>query len=100
MCWSDISRIDRIRRAHAKKYNFGKQNWVKKDQDGKKPWYCKLYQVGQCHFHRDHEYAGKMQKHICSFCLSQGHISANPEKECQKAKLKNSKNVSGAAQNQ
>ena len=100
VCWSDTNRIDRIRRAHAQKHSSGKQNWVKKDQDGKKPWYCKLYQTGQCQFHRDHEYAGKIQRHICSFCLSQGRISGHPEKECQNSKFKNSKNVSGAAQNQ
>ena len=99
VCWSDTSRIDCIRRAHAQKHNFGKQNWVKKDQHVKKSWFCKLYQIGQCQFHRGHDYAGKLQKHICSFCLSQGRISGHPKKECQNAKLKNSKNVSGAAQN-
>ena len=26
VCWSDTSRIDRIRRAHAQKHNFGKEN--------------------------------------------------------------------------
>ena len=35
-----------------------------------------------------------MQKHICSFCLSQGRISGHPEEECQNSKLKNLKNVS------
>ena len=59
----------------------------KKIRMAKKPWYCKLYQVGQCQFHRDLEHAGKVHKHICSFCLSQGRISAHPEKECQNAKL-------------
>ena len=46
--WSDTSRIDRIRRAHAQKHNhFSKQNWARKDHENKKPWFCKLYQIGQ-----------------------------------------------------
>ena len=99
VCWSDTSRIDRIIRAHAQKHShFTKQDWVKKDQDPKKPWFCKLYQIGQCQFQKDHEFGGKVQKHICSFCLSQGLVSGHPEKECQNPKRQSSKNVSGAAQ--
>ena len=64
--WSDTNRIDRIRRAHAQKHTqFGRQNWAKRIQTQKKPWVCKLYQVGQCQFAKDHEFAGKIQKHIC-----------------------------------
>ena len=83
VCWSDTSRIDWIRRAHAQK---------------QKPWFCKLYQTGQCQFQKDHEFGGKVQKHICSFCLTQGRVSGHPEKECQNPKRQSSKNVSGAAQ--
>ena len=36
VCWSDTSRIDRIRRAHAQKHkNFTKQNWIKKIRNSK-----------------------------------------------------------------
>ena len=101
VCWSDTSRIDRIRRAHAQKHcHFGKQNWGRKDQDVKKPWYCKLYQTGKCQFSKDHEYGGKIHKHVCSFCLSQGRISGHPEKECQSVKHHIPKNKIGAAQTQ
>ena len=79
--WSDTSRIDRIRRPHAQKHNhFSKQNWARKDHDNTKPWFYKLYQTGQCQFQKDHEYGGNIQKHICSFCLSQGRILGHPEK--------------------
>ena len=100
VCWSDTSRIDQITGAHAQKHNhFGKQNWATKGQDSKKPCYCKLYQIGQCQFSKDDEYGGKIQKHISSFCLSQGHISGHPEKECQNSKCHISQNKSVATQN-
>ena len=97
--WSDTSRIDRIWRAHAQKHtHFGKQNWAKRDFENKKPWFCKLYQLGQCRYKKDHEFGGKMQKHICSFCLTQEKIAGYPHKECTFVKRHNSKYEVGAAQ--
>ena len=96
--WHNTNRIDRIRRAHAQKHSHqSKQNWVKNGETQKKPWYCKLLQSGQCQHAKDHEFGGKMQKHICSFCLTQGRILAHPEKDCHFHK-KFTKNEQGAAQ--
>ena len=94
--WHDTHRIDRIRRAHAQKHT-GKQNWGR-NFESKKPWFCKAYQQGQCTFARDHESGGKMQKHICSFCLMQGRTLAHPEKDCVHARKNQSKNEQVAAQ--
>ena len=98
--WTNMSRIDRIRRAHAQKHHVGKQNWGKKESESKTPWFCKSYQFGQCLFNKDHEQGGKMHKHICSHCLSQGKILAHPQKDCNNVKRQNSKNEFGAAQHQ
>ena len=95
--WEDLDRIDRIRRAHAQKHVSGRSGWVKpSDHSGRKPWYCKNYQTGTCNYSRDHELNGKIQKHICSFCLAGGRQVGHPEKECPHRK-QNSKNEHAAA---
>ena len=94
--WSDTTRIDRIRRAHAQKHNPPhRQNWAK-NWDQRKPWFCKPFQSGTCQFGKDHEVNGKMHKHICAYCLTQGRFLGHPERDCQLKK--NSKNEQTAAQ--
>ena len=70
--WEDMDRIDRIRRAHAQKHVAGRGSWAKPSDPGGKPWFCKSYQTGVCTHHRDHESNGKLQKHICAYCLMGG----------------------------
>ena len=94
--WSDTPRIDRIRRAHAQKHTSHRTNWVK-NQDVKKPWFCKAFQTNACRFQKDHEVNGKIHRHICSYCLSQGRIMNHSEKECAFSR-KVSKNEQVAAQ--
>ena len=96
--WTNTSRIDRIRRAHAQKHQVGRENWGKKDSEAKKPWFCKSYQFGQCTFSKDHEQGGRMHKHICAHCPSLGKILAHPQKDCNNVKRQNSKNELAAAQ--
>ena len=90
--WEDLDRIDRIRRAHAQKHVSGRSGWGKpSDHSGRKPWYCKNYQTGNCSHSRDHEFNGRIQKHICSNCLAGGRQVGHPERECphKKHNLKN-----------
>ena len=95
--WEDLDRIDRVRRAHAQKHISNKSTWGKvSDHSGRKPWYCKNYQTGSCAYSRDHDFNGKLQKHICSFCLIGGRQLAHPEKECT-YKKQNAKNDQAAA---
>ena len=97
--WCDTTRIDRIRRAHAQKHNPPhRQNWVKNPDSQKKPWYCKPFQLGFCKFGKDHEQNGKMHKHICAHCLTQGRFLGHPEKDCQFLAKQSSKNEQIAAQ--
>ena len=83
--WEDTARIDRIRRAHAQKHVDGSRSWVKSDKL-QKPWYCKQFQNGSCSYNKDHEVNGKIHKHLCAFCLSQGRFLRHPEKDCILAK--------------
>ena len=64
--WEDTDRIDRIRRAHAQKHAPARGGWAKPSDPGKKPWFCKNFQSGNCTHSRDHEFNGKLQKHICN----------------------------------
>ena len=95
--WLNTQRIDRIRRAHAQKHNP-----AHKQTSGdtcKKLWYCKAFQSGSCHFTKDHGVSGKLHKHICAHCLSQGRFMGHSEKECNSWKKSfHSKNEKSAAQ--
>ena len=80
--WRDTNRIERIRRAHAQKHHNTSTKYGLKAEFAKKPWFCRFYQNGTCQYQKDHEYNGKLQKHICAFCLSQGKTLGHPEKDC------------------
>ena len=97
LTWADTSRIERIRRTHAQKHNTSKPNWAK-NQENKRPWFCKQFQSGTCNFFKDHEVSGQLHRHICAFCLSQGRQLAHSEKDCHFAKGNGPKNDQGAAQ--
>ena len=59
--WEDLDCIDRIHRAHSQKHVSGRSGWGKpSDHSGRKPWYCKNYQTGNCSHSCDHEYNGKI----------------------------------------
>ena len=83
--WQETHKIDRIRRAHAQRHTAIRQN-QSRSTSGSKPWFCKQYQSGNCSHKRDHELNGRLQKHICSFCLSLGKVFSHPEKDCYQAK--------------
>ena len=85
--WDDTAPIDRVRRAHAQKHvqnfkNYGKNGEV----SSKRPWFCKMYQLGSCLFAKDHESNGKLHRYICANCLEKGRQLNHPEKDCLWAK--------------
>ena len=90
LTWLDTTRIDHIRRAHAQKHQ-SKQNWGNKVGE-KRPWFCKNFQTGTCSYSKDHETGGKLQKHFCAFCLTQGRVLNHSEKDCQMVKKQQPKN--------
>ena len=78
--WEDGDRIDRIRRAHAQKHiSVAKSAWAKNE---KKPWFCKNFQSNSCTHQKDHEVNGRLNKHICAFCLTLGKQLNHSEKNC------------------
>ena len=80
LTWENGERIDRIRRAHAQKHVPSRQTWGRSDT--KKPWFCKNFQTNSCSFQKDHESNGRLQRHICAFCLTQGKQLGHAEKNC------------------
>ena len=94
LSWEDTDRIDRVRRAHAQKHvPSGKQNWGRAD---KKPWFCKNFQTNSCPYHKDHEVNGRVNRHICAFCLTLGKQLNHSEKNCN-SKTNHPKNEQPAA---
>ena len=92
--WEDTERIDRVRRAHAQKHvPSSRQNWARAD---KKPWFCKSFQSNACSHQKDHEVNGRMNRHICAFCLTLGKQLNHSEKNCL-TKNNQSKNEQAAA---
>ena len=94
LTWEDTDRIGRVRRAHAQKHiPSGKQNWGRAD---KKPWFCKNFQTNSCLYQKDHEVNGKVNRHICAFCLTLGKQLNHSEKNCN-SKSNHPKNEQAAA---
>ena len=78
--WEDGDRIDRIRRARAQKHiSTSKSSWAKSER---KPWFCKSFQSNTCSHQKDHEVNGRLNKHICAFCLTLGKQLTHSEKNC------------------
>ena len=95
--WHDTDRLDRLRRAHAQKHVTQIKHGISKT-DARRPWYCKQFQSGNCHHIKDHEFGGKVFRHICAFCITLGKQYNHPEKDCQNAKRNAPKNELRAAQ--
>ena len=94
LSWEDTERIDRVRRAHAQKHvPSSKQNWARAE---KKPWFCKSFQSNSCSHQKDHEVNGRLNRHICDFCLTLGKQLSHSERNCL-TKNNQSKNEQAAA---
>ena len=100
LSWFDSERIDRLRRAHAQRHSApNKQNWGKGSDSSRRPWFCRQFQLGLCNHQKDHEVGGRVHKHLCSQCLSQGRFLSHPEKDCHFVKKSQStRNQVGAVQ--
>ena len=80
LSWEDTDRIDRVRRARAQKHIPSlKQNWGRAE---KKPWFCNNFQTNSCPYQKDHDVNGRVNRHICAFCLTLGKQLNHSEKNC------------------
>ena len=69
------------------------RNWGRAE---KKPWFCKNFQTNACPHQRDHEVNGRLNMHICAFCLTMGKQLNHSEKNCN-SKTSHPKNDQAAA---
>ena len=87
--YSDIDKIDRIRRANAQRHLPYNGNTHKKPQ-GKvqKVLPCNYFNQGTCSHTKTHDTRGIRYTHVCSSCFANGKNFPHPETEC-KNKAKN-----------
>ena len=91
--YSQVDRIDRIRRAHAQRHVVSSNNStpiVRKVATKNMP--CQYFNLGTCSHQSSHENRNMLYKHICSYCFKKsGKQFGHPETDC-RAKSKISKN--------
>ena len=92
--FSQIDKIDRIRRANAQRHNVqvsSSHSHKKASQKHPKSMTCNYFNVGTCSHSKTHETRGVLYKHVCSACFATGKSFGHPEIE-RRSKKKLSKN--------
>ena len=81
--YSDVQKIDRIRRANAQRHLPYSGNSYKKSQ-GKvqKVLPCNYFNQGTCSQSKTHDNRGVRYTHVCSSCFANGKNFPHPETEC------------------
>ena len=86
--FSQVDKIDRIRRVHAQRHIPAAQNaqtQLKKPNARSMP--CQYFNTGACAYQSSHENKGVSYKHVCANCFKKTGKSFNhPETECRKAR--------------
>ena len=89
--WSETTKIDRIRRAHAQRLPPQNNTTHSKSKSETKTAICRFYQRAMCQHQKDHETGGVFYKHVCASCFTMGRLSCVSENikkrvgHCQKA---------------
>ena len=93
--WSETTKIDRIRRAHAQRLPSQNVGAGGKTKTETKSAVCRFFQRGMCQKDRDHETGGTFYRHICSTCFTMGkehkhmgHVTWQKIAECQQSQQK------------
>ena len=68
--WSEITKIDRIRRAHAQRLTSQDVGAGSKSKSETKSAVCSLFQRFMCHKDRDNESGGTFYRRICAACFT------------------------------
>ena len=92
--WSEVDKIDRIRRAHAQRHvtttNVQGHKLADKGQNGGKTLPCVYYNKNTCLHKSSHETKGIFYKHVCASCFTkEGKSFVHPQMDCRKFKSKN-----------
>ena len=93
--YSEVEKIDRVRRANAQRHRFPNpsgQNSKKLGQKNLKSMPCQYHNQGSCHQLKTHEIRGVIYRHIYSACFNNGKSFPQPENECKNKAIKHSKN--------
>ena len=80
--WSETSKIDRIRRAHAQRVLPPQNVSNSKPKSDLKTMVCHFYQRGTCQKDKDHETGQIFYKHVCATCFSTGKEYRHMAKDC------------------
>ena len=86
--WSETSKIDRVRRAHAQRLPSQSLATGNKTKFDIKPFsdtksaVCRFFQRGMCQKDRDHETGGTFYRHICATCYTMGKEHRHMAKDC------------------
>ena len=93
--YSELEKIDRIRRAHAQRHNHTSQSFQNANKTGQKntkSMPCIFYNKGRYNQPKTHETRGILYRHICSVCFTNGKAFNHSEVECKNKLKKLSKN--------
>ena len=80
--WSDTTKIDRIRCAHAQRVPPQNLASTSKPKSELKTMVCRFYQKGTCQKDKDHETGQFFYKHVCATCFSMGKEYRHRAKDC------------------
>ena len=80
--WSETSKIDRIRHAHAQRLPPPQNVSISKPKSDLKTMVCRFYQRGICQKDKDHETGHIFYKHVCATCFSTGKEYRHMAKDC------------------
>ena len=89
--WSNTTKIDRIRLAHAQRVPPQNLSSNSKPKSEFKTMVCRFYQKGTCQKDKDHETGQFFYKHVCATCFSMGKEYRHMAKDC-RVSLKPAKN--------
>ena len=70
--WSETTKIDRIRRAHAQRLPPQNNITDTKSKSETKTAVCRFYQRAMYQHRKDHETGGTFYKHVCATCFTMG----------------------------
>ena len=68
--WSETTKMDRIRHAHAQKLPSQTSSINSKSKSETKTAVCRFYQRGMCQHQKGHETGGTFCKHVCATCFT------------------------------
>ena len=89
--WSETTKIDRIRRAHAQRLPPQNNITHTKFKSEPKTAVCRFYQRAMCQHQKDHETGGTFYKHVCATCFTMGKEYKHMAKDC-RVSVKSAKN--------